>query len=259
MGIFLFGWFSADSMAFFPPQPSYKRDEPGLFFVEHTNGEKVAVLELVHPDPVGVVLFAHGNAEDLGESHGFLEAYRELGVTVYALDYRGYGLSDGTASFRDAKEDVRRVVDFLISERGIDVERLFLHGRSLGGALILPVAAETSVGGLILESSMLNGFRTIHPWLMYPFDPIPNGRHIRRVSSPLLLLHGREDDVIPLWHSEELLMRAPEPKKGVWIPDYGHNDLSFAGDPYWESLREFLHEYLNLLSENSSHSRLFSR
>lgn len=239
VGIFLFGWFSADSMAFFPPHPSYEQAEEGLFFVEHASGEKVAVLELPHPDPVGVVLFAHGNAEDIGEARGYLEAYRELGVTVYALDYRGYGLSDGRPGLRKAKEDVRRVFDFLIAEKGVEVDRLFLHGRSLGAAMILPVAAEEPVGGVILESCMLNGFRTIHPGLLYPLDPIPNGRTIRRVSSPLLLLHGQADDVIPIWHGEALLKRAPEPKTAVWIPNYGHNDLSFAGDPYWESLRQF--------------------
>ncbi len=240
VGIFLFGWFSADSMAFFPPPPSYEGDAPGLFFVEHANGEKVAVLELAHPDPMGTVLFAHGNAEDIGEARGFLEAYRDLGVTVYALDYRGYGLSDGRPSLGDAKEDVRKVVEFLIAEKGVEVESLFLHGRSLGTAFVLPVAAKKNVAGIILESCMLNGFRTIHPGLLYPLDPIPNGRTIRRISSPILMLHGQADNVIPLWHGEALLRRASEPKTGVWIPNYGHNDLSFAGDPYWENLRRFL-------------------
>lgn len=231
-------------MAFFPPKPSYKQDEPGLFFVEHANGEKVAVLEVTHPDPAGTVLFAHGNAEDIGESRQFLEAYRDdAGVTVYALDYRGYGLSDGKAGFRNAKADVRRVYDYLISEKGIDPEKLFLHGRSLGSALLLPLAASEPSGGVILESSMLNGFRTVHPWLIYPADPIPNGHHIRRVTCPVLLLHGEADEVIPLWHGEALAKRASEPKTAVWIPGYGHNDLLFAGDAYWESLRDFLHAH----------------
>ncbi|MCC5849240.1 MAG: alpha/beta hydrolase [Verrucomicrobia bacterium] len=241
--IFVSGFFLANHMAFIPPSPSYGPDAAGLAFVNVTESERVAMLVFEHPEARFHVIHAHGNGEDIGQLRDVFETYRDLGVNVYAVDYRGYGQSDGRPGIGRAKADIRAVYDELTQVRGVDPADIILHGRSLGTAMILPLAAEVSVGGLILESAMINGFRTVIPPPLFPLDPIPNHRHIRKIDAPVLFIHGEEDGVIPVWHGRKLYDLAPEPKQAFWIPDVGHNDLIFtAWDAYWERIGEFLAE-----------------
>ncbi len=239
--IFVSGFFLANHMAFIPPSPSYGADAEGLQFVQVTERERVAMLVFESPGARFHVIHAHGNGEDIGQLREVFETYRDLGVNVYGVDYRGYGQSDGRPGIGRAKADIRAVYDELTLERGVDPAHILLHGRSLGTAMVLPLAAEKPVGGIILESAILNGFRTVIPLPLFPLDPIPNHRHIREIDAPVLFIHGEDDGVIPLWHGRKLYELASEPKEAFWIPDVGHNDLLFtAWDAYWARLEKFL-------------------
>lgn len=239
--ITLAGFLLANSMAFFPPPSSYPENAPDLIHVPVTEDQSLAIIALWHPDARLHVIHAHGNAEDAGQLRHVYEAYRGLGVSVLGLDYRGYGQSDGRPGIQRAKADVRAVYDYLVDEKNVDPGDIVLHGRSLGTAMVLPLAATAPVGGVILESSLLNGFRTMIPLPLFPLDPIPNHQHIRNLSAPVLFVHGENDRVIPIEHGRGLYRRAPDPKEAYWIPDVGHNDLVPRAWPhYWERIATFL-------------------
>lgn len=240
LGIWVWGWVSANRMAFLPPPPSYTADEPDLVFVSVEGDERVAVMFLEYPGSERVVLFAHGNGEDIGQLRSYLEMYRkEFGITLAAVDYRGYGQSDGRPGLSRANADVRAVYHDLL-ERGFAAENIVLHGRSLGTAMVLALAAEERVGGVILESAILSGFQAVIPWRLFPNDPIPNRSRIERVSAPVHFIHGLDDRVLPVWHGKTLYRLAPEPKSADWLEGVGHNDILFAGGAYWDSLERFL-------------------
>ena len=97
-GVILMAATFADRLIFVPPPPSYDARAEGLVRLATAAGDTVAALHLSVPNAPVTVLFAHGNAEDLGDLRPYLEAYRALGVSVLAFDYPGYGLSSGTAS-----------------------------------------------------------------------------------------------------------------------------------------------------------------
>jgi pimeloyl-ACP methyl ester carboxylesterase len=239
VGVFLFGWLSANRMAFLPPPASYQEGAE-VHFVTHPNGERVAFVREVHPEASHVILFAHGNGEDIGQYGDFWREYRDQGFTVYAFDYRGYGQSSGRATIRNAREDILLLYRHLIETEGWDPQKVILHGRSLGSAFVLHLAARHPVGGVILESAFLNGFRTVTRANLFPFDPLPNDRNIRRIQAPVLIKHGQRDSVIPFFHGEALFRLAPEPKYHAWTVA-GHDDLFYANpSAYWRAIRDFV-------------------
>jgi len=83
LGLFAWGWLNANRLAFFPPPPSYDREVAGLFFLEVEDGERIAVRHLPLENATATVIFAHGNAEDLGDLEGYLlQMQAELRVEV---------------------------------------------------------------------------------------------------------------------------------------------------------------------------------
>src|SRR5439155_15195367 len=90
----LFAWFVSDHMIFQPPAPSYRAGQLPIVMVA-TEGGSIATLHLPNPRAAITVLFAHGNAEDLGQIAPWLEELRRAGFAVLAFDYRGYGMSTG--------------------------------------------------------------------------------------------------------------------------------------------------------------------
>lgn len=240
-GLACFAFLAADRMIFLPPRSSYAPGELPVTLVPGPDGSRIATLHLPNPQAELTILFSHGNAEDLGYLAPWLERYRQVGFAVIAYDYRGYGLSTGgPPTAKKASEDVRAVYRYAVEELGIPPERLVALGRSVGSGPATELAASEPLGGLVIESGFISTFRVVTRWAVLPFDRFPNLRHIRHVDCPVLVIHGRDDEVIPFSHGLKLYAAAPEPKRALWLDGVGHNDmLVVAGERYWQALREF--------------------
>jgi pimeloyl-ACP methyl ester carboxylesterase len=226
----------SDHIIFQPPHPSYTEGQ-GVYRIAVSQTEKIGVLELPNPDARYTVLYAHGNAEDLGSIRSLMEWYRNQGFSCYAFDYRGYGISDGKPSTLNAYADTEAAFSHLVNDKGIAPNRIIVHGRSLGAAFAIHLASKYEVAGLIVESGFVTAFRAVTQIPISPFDKMRNGRRIREVSCPVLVMHGESDRVIPFWHGKRLFELAPEPKLAFWVPRAGHNDFLFtAGSGYWEQI-----------------------
>ena len=197
-----FAHLAADRLIFLPPPSSYGERDLPLVHVPGENGSTLAVLHLPHDTAHFVVLFSHGNAEDLGHAAPFLRALRdEVGVSVVAYDYRGYGLSRGGApTTAGAIRDAEAVYRHLTERMDVDPERIILHGRSVGTGAALDLAARHPAGGVIVESGFTSAFRVMTRIAVLPFDRFPNLRNIRRVRAPVLVIHGERDEVISFAH-----------------------------------------------------------
>jgi abhydrolase domain-containing protein 17 len=182
-----------------------------------------------------------GVLTDLGQLAWLMSAIRDNGFSVLAYDYRGYGASTGgPPSTRGAEEDLEAVYRYATTRLAIPPERIVLHGRSLGSGPAVALAAREPIGGLILESAFVSAYRVLTVIPILVGDRYPNLRLIRRVSAPVLVVHGRQDEVIPFWHGERLYAAAPEPRRRHWIEGGGHNDLlRVAPDEYFAALRDF--------------------
>jgi pimeloyl-ACP methyl ester carboxylesterase len=198
---------------------------------EHTvevPGARLSVLELRLPDPKGLVFFLHGNGGNLASWFVNVDFYRRANYDLVMLDYRGFGKSTGRIeSEAQLHADVQAVWDqFAPRYQG---KRTVVYGRSLGTALAATLAARVQPDLTMLASpysSMAALARVHYPWvpgavLRYPLRTDVEIAHIR---TPVLLLHGDRDELIPLSHSEALLALSSGVQLVV-VPGAGHGDL----------------------------------
>jgi len=187
---------------------------------------------------IGHVLLCHGNGGNVADRVAHVELLSAAGFDVLAFDYRGYGRSGGRPSERGTYLDARAARAAMVSRDGVDDRRLFYLGESLGGAVALALALEQPPAGVILQSaftSVRDMARLHHPLVpsaLVP-DAYPSLRRIRRLVSPLLVLHGARDEIVPLMHGEALVEAAPGRKRLHVFPDAGHNDLLLRAGPAW--------------------------
>jgi alpha-beta hydrolase superfamily lysophospholipase len=232
-------WLFADRLIF-QPQPYSYREGGDITRIPLPNGQKIGLLALTNPAAAHTILYCHGNAEDLSDIHPIMQMLRDHGFSVYALDYRGYGISDGRAGSKAACEDGEAALKHLVSERSIPLNRIILHGRSVGAGIALHLAARNKVAGLILESPFVTAFRVRTVIPIVPIDKLRNNRRIREISCPLLVIHGENDTIIPSWHGRKLYALATVPKRCWWVPGATHNDILMTDEPgYWTHITEF--------------------
>lgn len=237
--VIVYGLFFTHWQIFTPPEPTYS-DRPGITHLDVSPRVAIAVTHLANPEAEFTILHCHGNSEDLGQLDDHLAAMRDAGFGVLAWDYRGYGLSSGRASVWNTHRDAAAVYVHATGELGIPPDRLIIHGRSLGGGVACRLAADREVAGLVLESTFTSAFRAGLPFPIVPFDKFDNRRNLRRSDVPVLIIHGTEDQAIPIGHSERLLEIAGPRAGSWWVEGAGHNDLSdVAGPAYFEELRRF--------------------
>jgi pimeloyl-ACP methyl ester carboxylesterase len=240
LGISLFVYFIAEKIIF-QPQPSSYRDTNLIIKLGTAGGAQFSAVYLENPEARYTILFSHGNAEDIGTALPTLEKIKDAGFSVFAYDYQGYGTSSGTPSEANAYGDIEAAYDYLVNNLGVPPERIIAHGRSLGGAVALDLASKRPIGGLIIESSFVSAYRVMTRNPLFPFDKFNSLSKIKRVRCPVLVIHGKRDEVIPFWHGERLFEEANDPKTFLWVEEAGHNNLMrIASNDYEKALRDFV-------------------
>lgn len=225
-------WFGQERLIFQPvPLATDHRlaREPDVHerFVE-VEGARLSLLELRLPDPKGVVFFLHGNAGNLASWFVNAEFYRRANFDLVMLDYRGYGKSSGRIESEAQLHADVRAAWHAVAPRYAG-KRVVLYGRSLGTALAASLAAELQPDLTMLVSpyeSMQAMARQHYPWVPAALlrYPLRTDEHLARVRSPVLLLHGDRDELIPLAHGSALKAIAPHARLHV-VSGGGHNDL----------------------------------
>jgi len=230
-----------------PPENAINYDiavEPGV-----TVGAR---FYLADPDAANI-LFFHGNGEIVEDYDLVGPVYNSYGLSFLAVDYRGYGRSDGTPKtsslFPDAHAVFEDVKNWLKSEQRTGA--LIVMGRSLGSACALELVAAygDDISGLIIES----GFAETVPlleclgidtgWLgICEEEGFCNLDKIAQYTKPTLILHGQRDQIIPIWSAELLQVHAgARSKEFHMIPGADHNTLLLeGGEFYFQMIRRFV-------------------
>jgi fermentation-respiration switch protein FrsA (DUF1100 family) len=237
--LLLYALLFADSMIFFPRAPSY-RDTREIIKLRTADGTAISALYLADDGARFVLLYSHGNGEDIGDDLEYLRELHRAGFSVFAYDYHGYGTSQGRPSEQAVYRDIDAAYAYLVDSLGIPAGRIIAFGRSLGGAAAADLAARRPVAALVMESSFVTAFRVMTRVRLLPFDKFDNIGKIKRVRCPVLLIHGTDDRTISFWHGQALFKAANRPKRLVLIPGAGHNDLvQTAGSRYFQILNAF--------------------
>jgi fermentation-respiration switch protein FrsA (DUF1100 family) len=238
-GLAVMTWLIADSMLFPVPPPSYAdaSNQPKL---PSPDGNKITAVFLPNPSATHVLLFNHGNKQDLGSADARLRLYQDNGWAVFAYDYPGYGTSSGTPSEAGCHAALASAYAYLTNIKGYAPEKIVLYGLSLGGGPAIELASREPVGGLILDGAFMSAFRVITHWKILPWDKFENLKKISRVRAPLLSIHATEDRTVPFSHGKALFAAHPGPKQHLWVAGAGHNNiLETDAAGYWDAMEQF--------------------
>jgi hypothetical protein len=171
---------------------------------------------------------------------------RKLGVSVFLIDYRGYGRSAGSPTGSGILLDAEAAYDYVVGTLGVPSSRLILIGESLGCGPALHLAARRPCAGVVVQSAftsigdMVATLVWFLPWARWlPRTRLPNLENVRRVAAPKLFIHSRADEVIPFWMGQKLFESASQPKEFWILDDVRHND-TFDDPAYSDRLGRFL-------------------
>ncbi len=195
-------------------------------------------------NPRAVVLAAHGNAGHVASRAPWLRYLQnKASVSVFMFDYRGYGRSEGKPTIAGAIQDATAARAKLRELAAVEDSEMLLMGESLGGAIVVQLAAKSPPRGLILQStfSSLREVADVHfprlSWLVRR-DQLSSVATMASLRVPLLQSHGTADQTVPFPLGEKLFREANEPKQFIAIEDAGHNNR--LTEPYLHELDQFL-------------------
>lgn len=190
-------------------------------------------------DPKWTILWFHGNAGNVTHRYDvMLDLVDRLNVNVFLVDYRGYGQSQGSPSEKGLYLDALAAYRTLLA-RGIPAGRIVIFGKSLGGAVAADLAARVPCAGVILQSTFTSAgemSKRVIPlfparwFLRTSYDTLAKMGSIR---APVLVVHGRADEIIPFSMGETLYAAAPGSKSCAWFDDAHHNDLVYHCRQAW--------------------------
>ena len=193
------------------------------------------------------VLLFHGNGGNLTDRIEKFALLRSLTLNVFAIDYRGYGRSEGRPGETGLYADANAAYDYLRNERKLEPGSIVLYGESLGGAVAVDLASRKTAGAVILESTFTSArdmaLRSLPflPPALYLRSRLDSLGKIADIDAPLLIMHGTRDTTVPLEHARRLHKAAAKPKTLEEIPGAGHNDIFVVGkDEYIRAIAQFL-------------------
>jgi len=210
------------------------------------DGVTVHAWYLPNPAARHTVLDFHGNAGNLGDRVELYARWHRLGLAVFAIEYRGYGRSQGTPSEQRLYRDAHAAWTDLTGTLAVPPERVVVAGRSLGSGPAVQLATEVRPAALVLENPMTNTPDMAR--VVYPFLPVSllvrsrfdNVRKIRDVTCPVMVIHAEQDEIIPPSMGRRVFDAARDPKQWALLPG-GHNDFDdVSTDAYLAAWRAFL-------------------
>jgi len=219
-------------------------------WLETEDHERLHAWYVAAPAARATLLFCHGNAGNISHRIESLRIFNALGLNVLLFDYRGYGLSTGTPSETGTYRDADAAWRYLLDARRLAPQEIVIAGRSLGAAVAAELASRTAPAAVVLESAFISVpamAAEIYPWLppglpgLYRYD---NQARLAQVTRPLLIVHSRDDEIIPVAHAQTLFAAAREPKRYLELRG-GHNDAILESrTAYMRGLDEFLDQHV---------------
>jgi len=190
----------------------------------------------------------HGNASNIANRASVYEFLGGMPANVFALEYRGYGHSEGTPSEAGVYRDAEAAYDYLVNTKGIERKAIVSFGQSLGSAVATHLAARRQVAGVVLEAPFPSASRVARKvfWFLPGVSLLVHGQFdtqawLKEIHAPVLIVHCDQDPVIPFAFGREVYDAAVAPKTFLQINGYCHEEASvIAPSRYRGALQEFL-------------------
>jgi len=260
LGVYLFFglllYFMQPTLLYYPVREvSYTPAELGLAFDQVTfksaDGVKLSGWYIPGKSSDFTVLFCHGNGGNMMHCLDIINFLHNFGLNCFIFDYRGYGGSEGKASKEGTYLDAKAAYKWLTEEKKISADNIIVSGWSLGASIAAHLAEKVKVGGLVVESAFTSYIEMGRKY--YPYLPVrwfarfnySTIDYIKDVHCPVMIIHSRDDEIIPFEFGLQLYEAANEPKEFVETFG-GHNDGFFTSNGIynkaWAKWLKFLRE-----------------
>jgi uncharacterized protein len=242
-------------MVFFPDYPSRLEGDwhprslnPEDVWLTTADGTKLHAWWIATPGAKFTFLTFHGNASNIANRTPTYEFLRDLPANVFALEYRGYGHSEGRPSERGIYLDADAAYKYLLTTKGLPPKSIISFGQSLGTTVAANLATHEKVGGLILEAPVPSASRVARRifWFLPGMSLLVQSQFdtvsaVKSLEVPLLVVHCTEDPVLPFAFGQEVYNAAPSAKRFLRIEGACHEEASLiAPDQYRAELQRFL-------------------
>lgn len=267
--IFLAGCFRADNLFYHPDQVVYQtpgRYGLGYETVTFQSSDTTSLSGWWIPatqKPLGTVVHFHGNAQNMTAHFSSVVWLPKNGFNLFVFDYRGYGASAGTPSKEGLYRDSLAAIAYVRQRADVDPQKIVVLGQSLGGANAITAIGRGNVGpiaGLVIDSAFSSYpgvardhagslASTVGTLISDDFNPQD---FIAQISpTPILILHGTSDQVVPYRHGQILYERAKQPKE-LWTIEGGqHTDaMTVHGAGVLPLLHERLVKWVHTAASN---------
>lgn len=203
-----------------------------------------------HIESAPVVLLSHGNSGNITIRAGLCELIMRSGASVFVYDYRGFGKSTGSPTVEGVSQDGIAAYDFVRRSMNVSADHIFLYGESLGAAVSTYILSQRPCAGIVLQSGF-SSLRHIagetfaplkaYPHWLFPAPGLDSAGILRQEDHPpLLVIHGKLDQVVPFEHGQRLYESARGRKKMLTLPATSHSDLlATAADEISRTLEAF--------------------
>ena len=163
------------------------------------------------------ILFLHGNAGSLENRIHKINHFEDMNINFLLLSWRGFSGNKGKPTEKGLYQDARSAVKWLVKQ-GVIEENIIIYGESLGTGITTEIAQNKNFAGIILETpftSMVAAGKSKYP--IFPIklllkDKYESDKKIKNIKSPVLIMHGKEDQIVPFWMGEKMFQMANEPK-----------------------------------------------
>jgi hypothetical protein len=242
------------NLIYYPPRYPLGFEPPEKYglhleevWIRAGDGVRLNAFYFSNPSSRKVLLWFHGNAENIGYGLEQMKAFTELGVNILEVDYRGYGKSEGKPDEVGLYRDAEAAYRYLLEARRFQPEDVIFFGQSLGGAVAVELASRHPCGGLVLQSTFTSARDMARRMFAIPFfafaikSRFDSIGKMARVRAPVLIVHGTNDEIVPFAMGQKLYALAPEPKQFLAVAGAGHNDVLYLGGQlYLDSLKRFV-------------------
>jgi len=225
------------SLIYFPDKTYYTPREAGVPEMKEikliTSDDQTIIAWYRPPQESSkpTLVYFHGNAGNISNRGFIARSFINKGYGMLLLTYRGYSENPGKPSEEGLYQDARAALRFIQSE-GVPPECVVLYGTSVGSAVAIQMATEFKVATLILQSpfTSLRDVANYHYPFFLPFSGLVSDKYdslskAHKISLPVLIIHGKEDRIIPPELSQQLLEKFSGPKLAEYVPGRGHNNL----------------------------------
>ena len=249
--VLVFLYFYQRNLLYHPNENNYSGDEISVDIkkVKIRTSDNIELLGWYHEKNLKdykTLIYFHGNAGSLENRIHKLNHFQDININFLIIAWRGFSGNNGKPTEQGLYEDGKSAINWL-EKKGVNEKNLILYGESLGTGVATHLAQNKSYAGIILETpftSMIDAAKIFYPYIPVNLllkDKFENYKKIKNINSPILVMHGEVDQIVPFSMGKKIYELANEPKFSHFTKYDNHmmeydEKLVFALKSFFKSL-----------------------